>query len=83
MAEVILMSKRRRNNGGRPRIPTVGDTVEVPDTIGPDFIGTEGMRTALGSEYTGLMYSPPGDFFERRSYNEIGPMLPDPDPEAE
>lgn len=74
------MSNKRRK---RPHMPTGGETVEINDKIGPDFIGTEGMRTALASEYTGLMYSPPGDLPERRSYNEIGPMLPDTAPDAE
>ncbi|MBR6108809.1 MAG: hypothetical protein IKQ36_03650 [Clostridia bacterium] len=69
------MSKKHRK---RPHIPTGGETVEAPDMIGPDFIGTEGMRTASASEYTGLMYAPPGDFFERRSYNEIEPIVTDP-----
>ena len=55
------MSKKHRK---RPHVPTGGETVEAPDMIGPDFIGTEGMRTASASEYTGLMYAPPGDFFE-------------------
>lgn len=72
------MSKKRRSRADRPGIPTGGDTVEIPDMIGPSFIGTEGMRSASASEYTGLMYSPPGDGFERRSYNEIEPSITDP-----
>ena len=43
------MSKKHRK---RPHIPTGGETVEINDMIGPDFIGTEGMRTALASEDT-------------------------------
>ena len=33
------------------------------------------MRAASAAEYTGLMYAPPGDGYERRSYSEIQPMM--------
>ena len=36
------------------------------------------IRAASATEYTGLMYTPPGDEEERRSYKDIQPILTDP-----
>ena len=36
------------------------------------------IRAASANEYTGLMYTPPGDEEERRSYSDIQPILTDP-----
>ncbi len=63
------MSKKRGRYPAKRGLHTGGDTVRYEDP--PDG---DGMRVVSSSEYTGLIYSPPGDIEQRRSYNEIAPM---------
>ncbi|MBR3383548.1 MAG: hypothetical protein IKG85_11020 [Clostridia bacterium] len=53
---------------GKRRLETLADELET-------------MRAVSATECAGLMYSPPGDGEERRSYSEIQPVLADIDPE--